>query len=108
MFARFRVNSVTTFRSSGTVSVMHPIDLARERLERLLGLGPAQARRAVQETLDCFERSVDEYIADRHRELQAQGTRNQAIYDIIAGELPSLRFAAPPLSARQIRRRIYG
>lgn len=86
----------------------HPLDLARERLERLLGLGPAQAQRAVTETVDCLWRDVDDYIAERHRELQAQGARNDAIYETIARELTTLRFAAPPLSARQIRRRIYG
>ena len=86
----------------------NPLDLARERLERLLGLAPAQAERAVSETLDCLGQGVDEYIADRHRELQGRGVRNPAIYDTIARELRSLRFAAPALSPRQIRRRIYG
>jgi hypothetical protein len=85
-----------------------PLDLARERLERLLGLAPAQAQRAVLETLDCLGQGVDEYIAGRHRELQERGVRNPAIFETIARELRTLRFAAPPLSARQIRRRIYG
>ena len=85
-----------------------PLELARERLERLLGLAPAQAQRAVTETLDCLAQGVDEYIAERHRELQGRGVRNPAIFDTIASELRSLRFAAPQLSARQIRRRIYG
>ena len=88
--------------------VAHPLDMAQERLERLLGLGPAQARRAVTETLDCLWRGVDDYIAERHKELQARGVRNEAIYETIARELAALRFAAPQLSARQIRRRIYG
>jgi hypothetical protein len=88
--------------------VAHPLDLARERLVHLLGLDPAQARRAVTETLDCLSQGVDDYIAERHRELQAQGAKNESIYETIAGELASLRFAAPALSARQIRRRIYG
>ena len=85
-----------------------PLDLARERLERLLGLGPVESRRAVAEVLDCLWRGVDEYIAERHRELSARGDRNSAIYETIASELASLRFKAPALSARQIRRRIYG
>jgi len=85
-----------------------PLDLARERLERLLGLAPEQARRAVTETLDCLGQGVDEYISERHRELQSRGVRNPAIYETIARELETLRFAAPALSARQIRRRIYG
>jgi hypothetical protein len=84
------------------------LDLARQRLERLLGLAPPQAQRAVSETLDCFRQGVDEYIAERHRELQTQGMPNPAIYDAIAQELTALRFTAPALSVRQIRRRIYG
>ena len=89
-------------------SVASPLDLARERLERLLGLDPSRARRAVTETIDCLGFQVDDYIAERHRELRAQGARNEEIYETIAREIPTLRFAAPPLSARQIRRRIYG
>jgi hypothetical protein len=85
-----------------------PLELARERLERLLGLAPAQAERAVTETLDCLAQDVDAYISERHRELQARGVRNPAIYETIARELGTLRFMAPQLSARQIRRRIYG
>ena len=88
--------------------VAHPLDLARERLERLLGLDPARASRAVSETIDCLGQGVDEFIADRHRELRAQGARNEVIYETSAREIPTLRFAAPKLSARQIRRRIYG
>jgi hypothetical protein len=88
--------------------VAQPLDLARERLERLLGLSPVESRRAVAEVLDCLWRGVDEYIAERHRELSARGDHNSAIYETIASELGSLRFKAPALSARQIRRRIYG
>lgn len=95
-------------RSVIVSGVTHPLDLARERLERLLGLDPVRAQRAVAETLDCLGFQVDEFIAERHRELRALGARNDAIYETIAREIPSLRFAAPPLSARQIRRRIYG
>ena len=37
------------------------LDLARERLERLLGLAPPQAQRAIAETFDCFRQEVDEF-----------------------------------------------
>lgn len=86
----------------------HPLELARERLERLLGLDRARAERAVRETLDCLSLELDEFIADRHRELREQGARNEAIYELIAREISTLRFAAPRLTPRQIRRRIYG
>lgn len=85
-----------------------PLDLARERLERLLGLAPGLAQRAVLETLDCLAQGVDEYIAERHRELQSRGVRNPQIFETIAEELGQLRFTAPALTPRQIRRRIYG
>lgn len=78
------------------------------RLESVLGLSRAQATRAVDEVLDSLGLEVDEFIARRHRELQAQGESNADIFERIAGELRALRFKAPELSARQIRRRIYG
>lgn len=81
---------------------------ARQRLESLLGLSAAQARRAVEEVLDSLGLEVDEYITRRHAELQAQGQGNLEIFERIAEELQALRFKAPRLSARQIRRRIYG
>jgi hypothetical protein len=73
-----------------------------------LGLSGAQAARAVDEVLDSLGLEVDEYIAGRHAELQTQGESNSEIFGRIAEELRCLRFKAPELSARQIRRRIYG
>ena len=109
MFARIRAQGVTTrVKLPCFLPVADRLDLARERLERLLGLAPPQAQRAIAETLDCFRQGVDEYIAERHRELQTQGLPNPAIYDTIGRELSVLRFTAPALSVRQIRRRIYG
>ena len=81
---------------------------AQRRLQLVLGLGPEQAARAVAETLDSFQLEVDQFIVARHAELQAQGEANPDIFERIAAELGALRFRAPALSARQIRRRIYG
>jgi hypothetical protein len=81
---------------------------ARRRLHHILGLSPEVAVRAVEEILDSFRFGVDDYIARRHAELQRTGINNPEIYERIAAELPALRFAAPPLTPRQIRRRIYG
>lgn len=80
----------------------------QQRLQSLLGLSRSQATRAVDEVLDSLGLEVDEYIARRHGELQAQGESNNEIFERIADELRVLRFKAPELSARQIRRRIYG
>jgi len=80
----------------------------RQRLQSVLGLSRTQATRAVDEVLDSLALEVDEYIARRHGELQAAGENNSEIFERIAEELRALRFKAPKLSARQIRRRIYG
>ena len=80
----------------------------QQRLQSVLGLSRAQASRAVDEVLDSLGLEVDEFIARRHAELQAQGESNTQIFERIAEELRALRFKAPELSARQIRRRIYG
>jgi hypothetical protein len=80
----------------------------QQRLQSVLGLSRAQASRVVDEVLDSLELEVDEYIARRHGELQAEGENNPEIFERIAEELRALRFKAPELSARQIRRRIYG
>ena len=78
------------------------------RLQAVLGLSLVQARRAVEEIFDALRLGVDEYIAERHSELQRQGESNERIFERIALELRNLRFKAPELSSRQIRRRIYG
>ena len=62
----------------------------------------------MDEVLDSLGLEVDEFIARRHGELQAQGENNTEIFERIAEELRAVRFKAPELSARQIRRRIYG
>lgn len=81
---------------------------AERRLQTVLGLSREQAVRAVSEIFDALRLDVDEYISARHAELQAQGELNPVIFERIATELAELRFRAPPLNARQIRRRIYG
>jgi hypothetical protein len=88
--------------------VSTPRDTAERRLQQLLGLSPERAVRAVAEVLDSFDCDVDAYIVERHAALQAEGVPNAQIYDRIAAELPTLRFKVTGLTARQIRRRIYG
>ena len=81
---------------------------AERRLQALLGLTRTQATRAVDEIFDALRLDVDEYISARHAELQAAGEPNPVIFERIADELTTLRFRAPAMSTRQIRRRIYG
>jgi len=84
------------------------LDEAARRLSIVLGLSPEHAARALAEVLDSMRFDVDAYILARHGELQTQGVTNPEIYERIALELETLRFKAPALSPRQIRRRIYG
>ena len=77
-------------------------------LERNIGLGPASARRVVDEILAYFSETPEQYILRRHGQLQSESQRNDEIFEQIAAELRRRRFAAPPLSRRQIRRLIYG
>jgi hypothetical protein len=85
-----------------------PVSNVEQRLQSVLGLSRAQAARVVDEVLDSLGLEVDEYIGRRHGELQRSGVSNGEIFERIAQELRTLRFKAPQLSARQIRRRIYG
>lgn len=84
------------------------LEQAARRLQLVFGMSPREAERALAEVLDCFDSAVDEHIRRRHAELQQAGYVNDRIYSIIARELGELRFKAPLLSSRQIRRRIYG
>ena len=84
------------------------VEEAQRRLQQILGLGPELAARAVAEVLDTMQHDVDEYITVRHAELSRQGACNEEIFARIASELPTLRFASKQMTARQIRRRIYG
>jgi hypothetical protein len=88
--------------------MLDPVAEASQRLVELFGLSEQSARRAVLETLDCFRWSVDDYVVARHEQLKTQGLSNEAIYSRVAEELGQLRFRAPQLTARQLRRRIYG
>jgi hypothetical protein len=84
-----------------------PADLLAH-LVRTSRLGHAEVEKLVRETLDYFSESVEQFVTRRHAELQAEDLRNDAIFERIRAELAERRFAAPPLSERQIRRLVYG
>lgn len=79
-----------------------------EHLTRITALPPRSAARLVDEVLTYFSESVEAFVTRRHRELRAEHLQNDAIFVRIAAELGTRRFAAPPLTERQIRRLIYG
>ena len=77
-------------------------------LVRTSRLSESEAARVVGEVFAFLAETPEAYIRRRHLALQAQGLANDAIFTQLATELERMRFRAPPLSARQIRRLIYG
>jgi hypothetical protein len=71
-------------------------------------LTPPEAARVVDETLAFLTETPEAFIRRRHYALQAEGLSNPAIFERVAAELAQWRFRAPPYTARQIRRVIYG
>ncbi len=61
-----------------------------------------------EEFLACFGQTLEEYVAARHAALQRAGRKNAEIYRLIRKETEAMRFAAPALTERQVRRLIYG
>jgi hypothetical protein len=83
-------------------------DAGVERLVRSTALDEPQARRVAEDVTSWFSETVDELVQRRHRELQRQGLANEQIFARIAVEVEAWRFRATPLSARQLRRIVYG
>ena len=77
-------------------------------LARTSRLTPSEAARLVDEVVNFMGETVEAFVRRRHLALQASGADNAAIFARIAVELERRRFRAAVLSARQIRRLIYG
>ncbi|WP_371477551.1 hypothetical protein [Kitasatospora sp. NBC_00315] len=86
----------------------HPHEDLLAHLTRISPLGPREAARVVAEVLAYFSEGTEEYVRRRHGELQARGLTNEKIFARLAQELSARRVAAPGLSARQLRRIVYG
>lgn len=77
-------------------------------LGRVSGATGPTVEKIVRETVEHFAETVEQFVARRHAELQAEDLKNEAIFTRIQDELRARRFAAPELSERQIRRLVYG
>jgi 23S rRNA G2069 N7-methylase RlmK/C1962 C5-methylase RlmI len=64
--------------------------------------------RLLEDIMEFFNLTLDDYVRLRHLQLQNQGIKNQEIYSRISQEVSQRRFKAPELSERQIRRIVYG
>lgn len=79
-----------------------------DHLCRCSRLTAAEAEQVVNEVLVYFSETPEDYVRNRHQELQALGNSNSDIFSTLQEELQARRFGAKPLTTRQIRRAIYG
>ncbi len=78
------------------------------QLSHSTGLPPAVAARVLADVLAYFRETAPEFVRRRHAELQRRGLTNDRIFAVIADELARRPVAAPELTARQLRRLVYG
>lgn len=74
----------------------------------MTGLPASHCQRLVDDILAAYDETLERFIQRRHLELKAEGLKNAAIYAQLIEEASGRRFVAPALSARQVRRMIYG
>nr|WP_295660166.1 hypothetical protein [uncultured Nocardioides sp.] len=79
-----------------------------DHLVSTTGLTAAEARRVIEDVVAFHRESVEDYVRRRHAHLKTYGARNEEIFDRLAVELAQRVVAAPPLTARQLRRIVYG
>ena len=77
-------------------------------LVRTTSLSAGEAERVVAEVLGFFAEPVEQFVRRRHSELQRRGLTNDRIFERVGAELAARRVAPPALSARQLRRIVYG
>lgn len=71
-------------------------------------LSDAEAARVIDDVIAFHAQSVEEFVRMRHAALKTFGAKNPEIFERIAAELRQRVFAAPELTARQLRRIVYG
>ena len=79
-----------------------------DQLERTTQLPRGLLARVVADVLGHYEEGVDAFVRRRHGELQVEGHSNPVIWDRLPGEIALRRFSSAELSARQLRRIVYG
>ncbi|WP_219420160.1 hypothetical protein [Pseudonocardia nigra] len=85
-----------------------PYDDLVAHLVRSTPLSPSEATRVVAEVVGYFGEPVPDFVRRRHAELKRRGLTNDHIFAALETEMATRRFAPPPLSARQLRRIVYG
>ncbi|MBX2869502.1 MAG: hypothetical protein KTR18_12545 [Acidiferrobacterales bacterium] len=72
------------------------------------GLTASIASNLITEVLAYHSQTHEEFIHQRHRELQETGVTNKNAFQLIQQDIRERRFPAPELTERQIRRILYG
>jgi hypothetical protein len=85
-----------------------PHDDLIAHLVRSTPLDAGEAARVVAEVVGYFSEQLPEFVRRRHAELKRRGLTNEQIFAALDAELATRRVAPPPLSARQLRRIVYG
>lgn len=79
-----------------------------ERVAATTGLPAADAARVIDDVLAWYAEPLEDYVRRRHAHHQTYGKRNEEIFALIADELAQRTVAAPVVTARQLRRIVYG
>lgn len=85
-----------------------PYDDLIAHLVRSTPLSEGEAARVIAEILGYFSEELPEFVRRRHAELKRHGLTNDQIFAALGAELATRRVPPPPLSARQLRRMVYG
>jgi hypothetical protein len=85
-----------------------PYDDLIAHLVRSSPLDAAEAARVVADVLGYFSEQLPDFVRRRHAELKHRGLTNEQIFAALGAELATRRVAPPPLTARQLRRIVYG
>jgi hypothetical protein len=88
------------------VTAPAPADLV-EHVMTTTGLPVLIAARLVSDVIGYFGETAEQFVRRRHAELRGRH-KNDEIWVLIAAELAGRPVAAPPISARQLRRIVYG
>lgn len=100
----FTRRCMTDDRPPGQPDLEELLDL----LERTTQLSRTVLGRLVAEVVAHHQETVEQFVKRRHRELQAAGEQNPAIWARVSRELVSRVVAPPHLTERQLRRIVYG
>ncbi|OLT21607.1 hypothetical protein BJF78_08375 [Pseudonocardia sp. CNS-139] len=85
-----------------------PYDDLVAHLVRSTPLNAGEAARVVAEVVGYFGEELPDFVRRRHTELKRRGLTNEEIFAALGDELATRRVVPPALSARQLRRIVYG